>query len=442
MERDSLFQINSYACHERMPKMLKEVLMGKIGLTMESGTIVSWLKNEDDYVEKGEPLFEVETDKATQVIESFHSGFLRKILVPAGQEVVVRAVIAYIGEKDDAIGDMPDLIGGAVGERGAATGQKAQIPVGRGSSRVHASPLAKRLAAELGVDLSRVKGTGPDGRIGKEDVMAAKERIGGEDAQGEAQVPKGAQVPKRAQAPERAQSAITISSKEKLSGIRKVVAERMTASYTTAPHIHLELFIDMTEAVKLRERMNSEGSSGVHITYSDILLCASARMLRKHLHLNATFDDGTVTIYDEINIGLAVAMEKGLVVPVVRNADRLTLSDIAKRREELVSRTKAGRQTTDDLAGGTFTITNLGMFGIVSFKPILNTGQAATLAVGQMKPAPVAGKDGKIEVRPIENLSLACDHRIVDGAAGARFLADLKNFLENTEKLLLCTSSL
>jgi len=436
MERDSLFQINSYAYHERMPEMLKEVLMGKIGLTMESGTIVSWLKNEDDYVEKGEPLFEVETDKATQVIESFHSGFLRKILVPAGQEVVVRAVIAYIGEKDDAIGDMPDLIGGAAGERGAATGQQAQIPVGRGSSQVQASPLAKRLAAELGVDLSRVKGTGPDGRIGKEDVMAAHERIGGEDAHGEAQLPK------RAQAPERAQSPVPISSRYTLTGIRKVVAERMTASFTTAPHIHLELFLDMTEAVKLRGRMNSESSSGVHFTYSDILLCASARTLREHLHLNATFDDGSIVIYDEINIGLAVAMEKGLVVPVVRNADRLTLSDIAKRREELVSRTKAGGQTTDDLAGGTFTITNLGMFGIVSFKPILNTGQAATLAVGQMKPTPVAGNDRRLEVRPIANLSLACDHRIVDGAEGARFLADLKNFLEDTEKLLLCTSSL
>ena len=153
------------------------------------------------------------------------------------------------------------------------------------------------------------------------------------------------------------------------------------------------------------------------------------------MHLNATFHGGTITIYDEINIGLAVAMEKGLVVPVVRNADKLGLQDIAKRREELVARTKAGRQTSDDLAGGTFTITNLGMFGIVSFKPILNTGQAAILAFGQMKKTPVADKEGKVQVRPLANLSLACDHRIVDGAEGARFLADLKNLLEDTEKL-------
>jgi pyruvate dehydrogenase E2 component (dihydrolipoamide acetyltransferase) len=403
--------------------MLKEVLLGKIGLTMESGTIVSWLKNEDDYVEKGEPLFEVETDKATQVIESFHSGYLRKILVPAGQEVPVRTVIAYIGEKDDAVKEIPAPKLGAAREVGTASGLQAQTPVGRGNSRVNASPLAKRLAAELSVDLSCVKGTGPDGRIGKEDVIAAKERPGEVQTQG------GAQVNERAISP------IQIASREKLSGIRKVVAERMTASYTAAPHIHLELFIDMTEAVKLREQMNRNSSPGVHLTYSDILMWASARTLRKHLHLNATFHRGTITIYDEINIGFAVAMERGLVVPVVRNADGLELADIAKRREELVARTKAGRQTTDDLAGGTFTITNLGMLGIVSFKPILNTGQAATLAVGQMKKTPVSDEEGEVQVRPIANLSLACDHRIVDGAEGARFLADLKNLLEDSEKL-------
>lgn len=242
--------------------MLKEVLLGKIGLTMESGTIVSWLKNEDDYVEKGEPLFEVETDKATQVIESFHSGYLRKILVPAGQEVVVRTVIAYIGEKDDTVKETPAPKHGAAREAGAASGQQAQTPVGRGNSRVNASPLAKRLAAELGVDLSRVRGTGPDGRIGKEDVIAAKERPGEVQAQG------GAQAPKRAQVPKRATSPIQIASREKLSGIRKVVAERMTASFSEAPHIHLELFINMTEAVKLRERMNRDSPPGVHLTYS------------------------------------------------------------------------------------------------------------------------------------------------------------------------------
>ncbi len=410
-------------------EMLKEVLMGKIGLTMESGTIVSWLKNKNDYVEKGEPLFEVETDKATQVIESFHSGYLKEILVPAGQEVPVRTVIAYIGEKDDTVKEMSASKHGAAGEAGAASGQKAKSPVKRGSLRVNASPLAKRLAAELGVDLSRVKGTGPDGRIGKEDVIAAKER----PAQGHAQG--------RAQPPERTSSPIQIASEARLSGFRKVVAERMTASYTAAPHIHLELFIDMTEASQLRGRMNRDSSAGVHLTYSDILIWASARTLRKHLHLNSTFHGGTITIYDEINIGLAVAMEKGLVVPVIRNVDTLKLTDIAKRREELVARTKAGRQTADDLAGGTFTITNLGMFGIVSFKPILNTGQAATLAVGQIKATPVADEEGKVQVRPIANLSLACDHRIVDGAEGARFLADLKSLLEDREKLSACTSS-
>jgi pyruvate dehydrogenase E2 component (dihydrolipoamide acetyltransferase) len=382
-------------------EMLKEVLMGKIGLTMESGTIVGWLKDEDEYVEMGDPLFEVETDKATQVIESFHSGYLKKIVVRAGQEVPVRTVIAYIGEKDDTLRETPAPKDESAGTTGVSA-KRVPAPERQGQPRTNASPLAKRLAADLGIDLSLVRGTGPEGRIGKDDVIAAKDLIGKEGAPGG--------VPGELSA-ERFPSQMKVASKEKLSGIRKVVAERMTASFSEAPHIHLELYADMTAASRLRERMNKDESPSGHLTYSDILIWASARTIRKHLHINATFRDGTIITFDEINIGLAVAMERGLVVPVVRNADSLTLADITRSRAELVERTKAGKQTPDDLTGGTFTITNLGMFGIVSFKPILNTGQAATLAVGQIAKTPVVEDDGSVQVRPIANLSLALDHR-------------------------------
>ena len=413
--------------------MLKEVLLGKIGLTMETGILVNWFKKEGDYVEKGEPLFEIETDKATQVIESFHSGYLKKILVQKGEEVPVKTVIAYIGEKDDSVPDIGEARVNKTTQPVSSAQEriredKESVKTGgrRSSGRINASPLAKRLAAELGVDISKVHGTGPDGRIGKDDVLAAKNAY-------ESQKDSGTGIEKES-APY-ADRTLKVASELRLRGIRKVVADRMKTSYTQAPHIHLELYADMTQVMRFRDSMNNGPDATVHITYTDILTSFTAKMLRKHMLLNSTLEGDTVKIFDEINIGIAVATGQGLVVPVIRNADVLSLSELASMRLELVERTKAGKQRPSDLANGTFTITNLGMFGIVSFKPIINTGQAAILAVGKIIETPVADESGSISLKPLMNLSLACDHRIADGADGAKFLSDLKNLIETADNM-------
>lgn len=402
--------------------MIKEVLLPKLGLTMEMGTIISWLKKEGDYVEKGEPLFEIETDKAAQVLESFYTGYIKKILVDEGQEVPIKTVIAYIGDREDRV----DADAGGAKKEVATAVKPAEIsrklsavPDGKKRPRINASPLAKRLAAELGVDLSGLTGSGPEGRIGKEDVLAASDRI---KKIGEADI----HVEK---------IAIKVASRKKLSGIKRIVAERIKASYLEAPHIHLELSADMTGAENIRTGMNSNSGGQVHITFTDILTAAVAKTIRKNIYINSTLEEGSVVVFDEINIGIATATEKGLVVPVLKNADRLSLKEVSELRHSLIERTIKGRQTPEDLSGGTFTITNLGMFGIESFKPVLNPGQAAILAVGKILKTPVADDAGTVSVKPVMKLSLACDHRIVDGAEGAKFLSDLKEIIENPADL-------
>ncbi len=413
--------------------MIKEVLLPKLGLTMEAGTILSWLKKEGDYVEKGEPLFEIETDKTAQVLESFHSGYIKKILVDEGQEVPIKTVIAYIGDREDRV----DTDAGGVKKEVMAAAKPAEIsgkvytvPGSKKRPRINASPLAKRLAAELGVDLSGLTGSGPDGRIGKEDVLAASERIkktGAADIQAEKMAGEAdIHVEKMA---------IKVASRKKLTGIKRIVAERIKASYLDAPHIHLELSADMTGAENIRTGMNSNSGGQVHITFTDILTAVVAKTIRKNIYINSTLEEGSVVVFDEINIGIATATERGLVVPVLKNADRLSLKEISELRHSLIERTIKGRQTPEDLSGGTFTITNLGMFGIESFKPVLNPGQAAILAVGKILKTPVADDAGTVSVKPVMKLSLACDHRIVDGAEGAKFLSDLKEIIENPADL-------
>ncbi len=409
--------------------MIKEVILAKIGLTMETGKILAWLKKEGEYIERDEPLFEVETDKVTTVVESFHTGYLKRIVVKEGEEVPVNTVIAYVGDKDDevAVGEKgmsedreKEFVGGirteeVIPTRERAEKQETTFSGGGIPSKINASPLARRLAREYGIDLSKLQGTGPEGRIGKEDVLAAAKKL---------TVKEG--VAAQEEVKERG---IRISEEQKLTGIKKLVAERMKESYADAPHIHLELTADMTEASKLREIMNRKKK--VHVTYTDIMVRSAASALKKHPLLNATIKDDTVILYRDINIGIATATERGLIVPVLKNAEDLNLTDISAQCKDLLEKVRAGKLSLDDLSNGTFTITNLGMFGIESFKPILNPGQAAILAVGLIKNTPLADDSGKIKIKPVISLSLGCDHRIVDGADGAKFLNDLKRILEN-----------
>ncbi|KKL74774.1 hypothetical protein LCGC14_2061550, partial [marine sediment metagenome] len=342
--------------------MIKEIILAKIGLTMETGTILKWLKKEGDYVEQDDQLLEVETDKVTTVVEAYHPGYLKKIIQEEGSEVPVNAVIAYVGEKDDDLDSfLKDTGSGDHVEQDFTVSKGAEKSENKAKGtvrvRVNASPLAKRLASELGVDLSLVKGTGPDNRIGKEDVQAAaREPVSGG----------------RQEYPPVKDSDVKILSEKKLTGIKKVVAGRMKASYNDAPHIHLELSVDMTNASFLRERPNKEPVKLKHVTYTDIIVKAAAEVLKKNRLLNATLREGTVVIFDDINIGIAVSTNKGLVVPVIKNTDKLDLAEISLACGNLSDRIRDGKQSIDDVSGGTFTITNLGMFGIESFKPILN----------------------------------------------------------------------
>lgn len=404
--------------------MIKEVILAKIGLTMETGTIVSWLKTEGDYVEQGDELLEVETDKVSTVVEAFHPGYLKKILVTEGQEVPVNTVIAFVGEKDDDIDAFIDKTKNKA-QIESATAVSAKVERGEGSQsktrvKIKASPLAKRLAAELGVDLTTVKGTGPNGRIGKEDVLAAANTI--------------ASVDKTAQTQE-ATYEVKISSEKKLSGIKKLVAERMKASYSDAPHIHLELSVDMTSATALRDRLNKNTEDGKHISYTDIIVRAVTEVLKKYRLLNATLRGETIVIFEDINIGIAASTDDGLVVPVIRNTDKLSLAEISAACRKQIDKVRQGKQSIEDVSNGTFTITNLGMFGIESFKPILNPGQSAILAVGMIKDTPVAGESGQVVLRPMMSITLACDHRVVDGTYGANFLSEFKETLENSDAI-------
>jgi pyruvate dehydrogenase E2 component (dihydrolipoamide acetyltransferase) len=407
--------------------MIRKVKLAKINLTMQTGTIVRWLKNEGERVERDEPLLEVETDKAVNTVESFYAGYLKKILVPPGREVPVDTLIAYIGEKDDEVPAEPPPAGRPAGQPGA----------GR-SGPINASPLARRLAAELGVDLSQVSGSGPDGRIGREDVLAAAQRA-------EAPQPGAA----AASATPAGGGASSAARELPLSGLKKLTGERMKASYQEAPHIHLEVSVRAGALEALHARLNAgakpareggakparEGGEAERYSLSDLLIRAASLALKDNPLLNAAWRDGRILSSDEQGIGLAVAGPNGLVVPVIRGCQSASLAQIRDRRRELVARAREGRQTAEDLGGGTFTITNLGMFGVDAFRPILYPGQAGILAAGAVRLQAVAEESGALSAQPVLQLTLGCDHRIVDGADGARFLQQLKQLLEQPEAL-------
>lgn len=392
--------------------MIHSMKLAKINLTMQTGRIVRWLKKEGERVERDEPLLEVETDKAVNTVESFYAGYLKKILVPEGQEVPVDTLIAYIGEKDDEVPAEPPAGEGI--PAASASAQPVQAAAKGGAPRggtLNASPLARRLAAELGVDLSTVTGSGPDGRISKEDVLAAS------------------QLGASAAAPAAGMRELPVS------GLKKLTGERMKASYLEAPHIYLEVSVQAGALEALRARLNAGAGEAERFTLTDLLIRAVSLALKENPLLNATQRDAKILAFEEQGIGLAVSSPGGLVVPVLRGCQGLSIQQIRDRRRELVARAREGRQTAEDLAGGTFTITNLGMYGVDAFRPILYPGQAAILAVGAMRRMAVADEAGKLSAQPVLQLTLGCDHRIVDGAEGAVFLRRLKELLEQGEEV-------
>ena len=408
--------------------MATEIKLPRLGQGMESGTIVKWLKSEGESVEKGEPLYELDTDKVTQEVEAHASGVLLKIAIQEG-EVPVGQTVAVIGEQGEdvvleATASGPEEEQQTEGSRGPArdderergrqaSAEATPAPSGNGAGtrtdgRIKASPLARRIARERGIDLAQLRGTGPEGRIVAEDVERAEAAP--------------APTPTAAAAPMGEPEVVPLTS------VRKTIARRLTEAWTV-PVFQLTIDVEMGRAVALREQLVERAGDGAKPTLSDVLTKISASALMKHRTVNAHFGEEGITRFPSANVGIAVAAPQGLVVPVIQRAEVLTIQEIANVRSELVGRARDNKLQRGDLDGGTFTISNLGMFGVAQFIAVLNPPQAAILAVGSVEERPVA-RGGEIVARPMMTLTLTCDHRTVDGADGARFLEDVKAFLE------------
>ena len=401
--------------------MASEVKLPRLGQGMESGTIVKWLKAEGDQVEKGEPLYELDTDKVTQEVEAEASGLLLKIAVQEG-EVPVGQTIAVIGEAGE---DVPEVAAEPepepAEEEPAAEpepepqqedGRPAE-PVVSSGGRVKASPLARRIARERGVDLASLRGTGPEGRIVAEDVERTE--AGAAPAAAPAPVVSG-EVERR-----------------ELTSTRRTIARRLTEAWQI-PVFQLQSSADMTRVNALVARLR-ENEEGPKLTVTDVLTKVCAAALMRHREVNAQWADDAILLQPTANIGLAVAAPQGLVVPVIRGAERLTLAGIAAARSDVVTRAREGRLQREDLEDGTFTISNLGMYRVESFTAVLNPPQAAILAVGATEDRAVP-VDGEILIRPMLTLTATFDHRAVDGAPAAGFLQSVKELLEEPALML------
>jgi len=370
-------------------------------MAQESGKLISWLKKEGEAVAKGEPLLEIETDKAVMEIESPADGFLAGVKVGPGAEVPVGRTIAWIvrsGEAPPAEEVPPESGRTTANSAPLAASQQISSPGQTSRQSVRISPKAKRLASERGVNLAEVRGSGPGGEILASDVPAA--------AESKIDVP-------------------TVSS-ERVSVVSRLMAERTTESWTTVPHFFLARDLDAAALIEMRQKLvpEIEKTHGVKLSYSDLLVSLVARSLTKHPMMHASWTENGIRENAEINIGFAVAVDDGVVAPVIRSADKASLAEIAAQRRELTERARTSKLRASDLAGGTFTITNLGMFGVDAFTAIIIPPQVAILAVGAIAERVVA-VDGRPAVRPMMTLTLSSDHRVVDGARSAEFISTL-----------------
>lgn len=394
--------------------MAVEVTMPKFGLTMHEGTIQRFFKHPGEPVAAGEPLYEVETEKVLYVVEAPAAGTLAAWLYPEGAVVACGLVVALIaapGEDVSAIaaraGDgapspraaQESAASGGAERSAAATADQAAAT----GARRAITPIARKRAAELGVNLDLVVGSGPGGRVTREDVERAA-------------AAKGAEPPAAPAAPSASPGKPTVRTLP-LTAMRRTIAQRMHASLSASAQLTITTEADVSAAVELRERLKPQ----FDFTYTDLLIHAVARALIRHPRMNARFGEGAILLNDEVNIGLAVALDDGLIVPVIAGANRMTLKEIAARTRELGERARAGKLTLEEVGGGTFTITNLGNYGIDAFTPILNIGETGILGVGRIVEKPAVWR-GEITRRSMMTLSLTFDHRAIDGAPSAAFL--------------------
>jgi pyruvate dehydrogenase E2 component (dihydrolipoamide acetyltransferase) len=429
--------------------MAKDILMPLLSPSMTEGTLVKWLKKEGDAVKSGEVIAEVETDKATMDLEAFDSGVLRKILVGEGAKVPVQSRIGIIGGKDEKIDDSaPAATGGASSPASEAKEEApqsapkpgaekhspapkepavdtAKAPEPSNGGRIKASPLAKKVAAEKGVALATLTGTGPGGRIVRQDVLNAP-------ANGHASAGGGVSI--------YGSGPIAKEGTTKLSTMRSVIAKRLLESKTTIPHFYLEIEVDARPLLELRAQLNEslgKMKPPVKLSLNDFVLKAAAEAVRRVPAVNASFEGDAIRQFPDVQLSFAVAIAEGLITPIIKQAQNKSLIAISGEAKALAAKAKDGKLKPEEFQGGTFTVSNLGMLGIDRFSAIINPPQAAILAVGNIVKKPVVDATDNIVVGHRQSLTLSCDHRVVDGAVGAAYLKELRELIEKPALLLL-----
>lgn len=423
--------------------MAEKFLMPKLSPTMEEGQIARWVKNEGDAFDANETLAEVDTDKATMEMTALSAGTLLKIIKRAGETAALGEAIAIIGDKGEDISALLSesaangKAAAAVSSEGAvqepqkpakesvrsetSANETAKPSASSNGGRMLISPIAARMAADNGIDLRVITGSGPNGRIIKRDIEAAMGEAGAEK-------PK-IYVPST-------QIGTSSFSDEPASRMRQVIASRLAESIGPIPTFYLTVEIEMDNTLAVRKQINNGLSDDDKISVNDIIVKAAAVSLKRHPFVNASYRDKTIRFYEQADIGVAVAIDEGLITPVVRGANFKGLAEISAEIKDLAARAKAKKLQPEEYTGATFSISNLGMMGIKEFTAIINPPEAGILAIGGAVPTPVV-RDGEITIRSIMNVTMSCDHRIVDGATGARFLQTFKQLLENPAMMLL-----
>jgi len=427
-----------------------EILMPALSPTMTEGNLTKWLKKEGDEVHSGDVLAEIETDKATMEYEAVDDGRVGKILVPEGaQGIKVNQPIALLlGEGEDAsvlekfseAAPRPATVSApSTAAEPAAVARPAAPPPPNGNGRIFASPLARRMAQHAGLDLGTITGSGPQGRIVKADVEAALSVVRGAPAPAPTRplVAPPAPVPSGALSKERvlALAGNPPYTERPLTAMRRVIARRLTESKQTVPHFYLTVDCEIDELLKIRAELNARSDS-YRISINDFVIRATALALRQVPAANASWSDEAILLWDSVDVAVAVALEDGLITPIVKNADRKGLATIANETKDLTVRARAGKLKLEEFQGGTFSISNLGMFGVRDFAAVINPPHGGILAVGSGEQRPVV-KNRALSIATVMSCTLSCDHRAVDGAVGAQFLAAFKKLVEDPLTMLL-----
>jgi pyruvate dehydrogenase E2 component (dihydrolipoamide acetyltransferase) len=418
---------------------MAEITMPRLSDSMEEGTILKWLVSEGDEVKRGQPIAEIETDKANMTYEADTDGTVSELVAGEGDTLAVGEVIARIGggaegqrqgsdpptaaDDEPQTGTEPFLAEDRQAEQGGSA-RKGSVPQ-NGGERVKASPVARRMAGEMGVELAQLEGSGPGGRIVKADVEAAA-KDGGEQRQTVKEAPQ----PQRGEAGAKGEVQI-----HELTRLQQTVTRRMAESKATAPDFQLVADVDMSAAVELRARLKEVADPAP--SFNDMVVKAASIALRESPRVNGAYRDGKFELYSRVNVGVAVAGQDALVVPTIFDADTKSLGQIAKDARALIEKVREGKITPPEVSGGTFTVSNLGMYGIDSFSAVINPPQAAILTVGSLKKRALADDRGRIVARDTMSLTLVCDHRILYGADGAQFLARVRELLESPLSLAL-----